>query len=108
MHFLGLSGMPRRIPDYPDTFYLWNSVATFGSYITTFSLFVFCLLLYYAFNSFSWSADFNTIFGVKSFLGNIRPFTLLKGISGENVVTNYIRILHSINVTKPLNYKTAG
>lgn len=53
MHFLGLAGMPRRIPDYPDAFYLWNTVATFGSYITTFSLVVFVLVIYDAFIGFS-------------------------------------------------------
>jgi heme/copper-type cytochrome/quinol oxidase subunit 1 len=46
MHFLGLAGMPRRVPDYPDAFAGWNMVATFGSTVSAFSARLFRYILY--------------------------------------------------------------
>lgn len=41
MHFLGLAGMPRRIPDYPTQFAGWNEVATVGAFIFGFTQLLF-------------------------------------------------------------------
>jgi len=49
MHFLGMAGMPRRIPDYPDAFAGWNSISSMGSLMSFFSAIVFLYLLYDAF-----------------------------------------------------------
>jgi heme/copper-type cytochrome/quinol oxidase subunit 1 len=46
MHFLGLAGMPRRIPDYPDAFFGWNLIASFGSYISVISAILFFYIIY--------------------------------------------------------------
>jgi len=46
MHFLGLAGMPRRIPDYPDTFYFFNSISSFGSFYTLFGVLLFLYKTY--------------------------------------------------------------
>ncbi len=32
MHFLGLAGMPRRIPDYAQQFADWNMIASIGAF----------------------------------------------------------------------------
>jgi cytochrome c oxidase subunit I len=49
MHFLGLAGMPRRIPDYPDAYAGWNNLITYGSYITVVGLVLFFYILYRTF-----------------------------------------------------------
>ena len=48
MHFLGLAGMPRRVPDYPDAYEGWNQIATVGSTISAFSGRLFLFIRYSA------------------------------------------------------------
>src|SRR3954465_10735524 len=48
MHFLGLDGMPRRIPDYTPAFTEWNQVATIGYMVTVAGVAVFFINLFWS------------------------------------------------------------
>jgi len=68
MHFLGLAGMPRRIPDFPDAFGFWNSISSVGSIITLLSTLFFFYVIYSTLTSNlrssfnSWKSYTNYIF----------------------------------------------
>lgn len=44
-HFLGLSGMPRRISDYPEQFWKLNVISRFGSLVSFGSLILFTFIM---------------------------------------------------------------
>ncbi|MBA2920792.1 cytochrome c oxidase subunit I [Sphingomonas sp. MAH-20] len=48
MHFLGMQGMPRRYPDYPDAYTYYNHLASIGYAIMAFSMAVFFVNLFWS------------------------------------------------------------
>jgi cytochrome c oxidase subunit 1 len=48
MHFLGLQGMQRRVPDYADAYAGWNHVATIGAALVGVSMAIFFLNIFWS------------------------------------------------------------
>jgi heme/copper-type cytochrome/quinol oxidase subunit 2 len=77
MHFLGLAGMPRRIPDYPDAFHLWNMVSSFGALLSAYTVLLFIIQLWWIYTKkisssrapwerTLWRIDLNTMLKLNS------------------------------------------
>ncbi|WP_086619447.1 cytochrome c oxidase subunit I [Erythrobacter tepidarius] len=47
-HFLGMQGMPRRYPDYPEAYAFWHEISTYGYYIMAGSMVFFFVNILYA------------------------------------------------------------
>ena len=50
-HFLGVQGMPRRIPDYPDAYAGWNMVSSWGALLTAVATMLFFYIVYRTFTA---------------------------------------------------------
>lgn len=73
MHFLGIAGMPRRIPDFPDAFFGFNKIATLGSCVSVISIIlffyiVFTILSFGKKNVYLWWIIFNNCLLIFKFL----------------------------------------
>jgi len=53
MHLLGLAGMPRRIPDYPDMYSFWNIICSLGSIVSLCGVALWFYIMYDALTSTS-------------------------------------------------------
>ena len=45
-HFVGLAGMPRRYPDYADSYLKWNELSSLGSWLSFGSMLLFIYVIY--------------------------------------------------------------
>ena len=90
MHVLGLSGMPRRIADYPDAFGGMNQIASIGSYLSAAGLITFLVTMVYAFArkeraaSNPWGPGATTLEWTLSSPPPFHQFQVLPRISGDH------------------------
>lgn len=105
MHFLGLAGMPRRIPAYPDAFQLWNLISSSGMVVTTASLLAFFVVIY---DSFSIQPNVWEPTERITFLNSKSWFSLPEYRIKKVYYPKALILLHTLQKYPKLPYKNLG
>jgi heme/copper-type cytochrome/quinol oxidase subunit 1 len=80
MHFLGLVGMRRRIPDYADVFIDYNIISSWGSLLSVVSALLFISMIYLELSSLSISTNLSSGFN----------FSVLASVSLESQLQSHM------------------
>ena len=84
-HFLGLAGMPRRIPDYPNAYLGWNYYSSLGSLISFIGSLVFFYIIY---QIFVFEDSKSLEYGLDDlFIWQLSNFQFWKTIKQTNIVS---------------------
>ena len=84
MHFLGFNAMPRRIPDFPDSFHSWNFLSSIGSGITILSFAMFLLFWLLLLGTYVLPSHIRDYYGLAEQLFLLILFLYLFSFSGHH------------------------
>ena len=108
MHFLGLSGMPRRIPDYPDMYQKWNTFISFGAFISFCSIILWFYIIYRTLidripcgrNPWIFSNTEQLISKMNNFNDEINVFKSIKSLEHSSLLKNILEEKNDNNINK--------